>query len=318
MLRYLTRRLMLAVITVLGVSIIVFVLLRAVPGDPAGLMFTPGQASSLELQEAIRHEMGLDQPLWAQYGLYLGDLARGDLGHSYQSKMDVRALVFGAAPATLQLAAGALLVSLTLGLAAGILSAIRQYSILDYGTVLLASLGMAAPVFWVGLVLILVFSIELQWLPAAGRYNLRNPGGFPDLLRHLILPSLALGLNGAALIARITRSSMLDVIASEYVVSARAKGLTERAIILHHSLRNALLPIVTIIGLQLGYLLGGAVLTETVFNWPGIGTLLVSAISSRDYPVVQGVVLLISILFVMVNIFVDILYALLDPRVRYG
>lgn len=318
MLRYLTRRVIFAIVTVLGVSVIVFVLLRAIPGDPAGLMFTPGQANSVEMQQAIRHEMGLDQPLWKQYTLFLGDLAHGDLGHSYQSKADVRELVLGAAPATLQLTAGALFVSLTLGLSAGILSAIRQYSILDYGTVLLASLGMAAPVFWVGLVLILVFSIELQWLPAAGRYNLRNPGGFPDLLRHLILPSLALGLNGAALIARITRSSMLDVIGNEYVTTARAKGLGERAVMLHHSLRNALLPIVTIIGLQLGYLLGGAVLTETVFNWPGIGTLLVSAISSRDYPIVQGVVLFISVLFVAINIFVDILYAWLDPRVRYG
>jgi ABC-type dipeptide/oligopeptide/nickel transport system permease component len=230
----------------------------------------------------------------------------------------VTQLVLNAAPATLELTAGALVVAVSIGLIAGVVAALRQYGVLDYGTVLFSSLGMSAPVFWTGLVLILIFAIELGWLPAAGRLNARSPGGLPDLLHHLVLPSLALGFNGAALLTRITRSSMLEIISKDYVVTARAKGLGERAVLLRHSFRNALLPIVTVIGLQVGYLLSGAVLTETVFNWPGIGTLLVNAISSRDYPVVQGVVLFISVTFVVVNLLVDLAYAWIDPRVRYG
>lgn len=318
MAHYLVRRLAQAVLTVFGVTIVIFILLRAIPGDPAGLLFTPGQSVSPAELAQIRHEMGLDEPIWRQYITYIGRTVQGNLGRSYQSNTTVLSQVVSAAPATLELTLGAIVVSIVIGLTAGLIAAIRQYGLLDYGTVLLASLGMSAPVFWTGLILILFFAIDLHWLPAAGQYDARNPGGWPDLLRHLVLPSLALGFNGAALLARITRSSMLDVIAKDYMVTARAKGVRERAVFLRHGFRNALLPVVTVIGLEVGYLLSGAVLTETVFNWPGLGTLLVSAISSRDYPIVQGVVLFISVTFVVVNLLVDLLYAWLDPRVHYG
>jgi ABC-type dipeptide/oligopeptide/nickel transport system permease component len=318
MITYLLHRVAQALLTVLGVSLVIFVLLRVIPGDPVGLLFTPGQSVTPEIKAEIRRDLGLDEPFWRQYVIYLGQAVRGDLGRSYQSASSVRQQIVDAVPATLELTIGAAIVSVVVGLVAGVISAIRQNSLLDYGTVVLASVGMAAPVFWTGLILILVFAINLRWFPPAGRLDPRDPGGWSDLALHLVLPSLALGFNGAALLARITRSAMLDVITQEYVVTARAKGLAERAVLWLHAFRNALLPIVTVIGLQIGYLLSGAVLTETVFNRPGIGTLLVGAISSRDYPVVQGLVLFISVVFVLINLLVDVVYAWLDPRIRYG
>lgn len=318
MLRYLLRRLLQAIGTVFGVTVVIFVLMRVVPGDPAGLLFTPGQSATPEALAAIRREMGLDKPIWQQYAVYVGRALQGNLGRSYQSNTLVAAQVAKAAPATAELTAGAILVTIVIGLGAGLVSAVRQRSVLDYGTVIVASLGMSAPVFWTGLILILVFAVRLRWLPPAGQFDARNPGGLPDALRHLVLPSLALGFNGAALLARITRSAMLEVISRDFTITARAKGLTERVVLFRHAFRNALIPVVTVIGLQVGYLLSGAVLTEAVFNWPGLGTLLVTAIASRDYPIVQGVVLFISVAFVLVNLLVDLLYAWLDPRVRYG
>lgn len=316
--RYLLRRILQAIITVVGVTLVIFVMLRVIPGDPAGLLFTPGRSTTPEMLAAIRHEMGLDRPIWVQYLVYVGRALHGDLGRSYQSNTDVLQQILKAAPATVELTLGAITVAVLVGVTAGVLSAIRQGSILDYGTVLLASLGMAAPVFWTGLIFILLFAVTLNWLPPAGRFNAREPGGVADALRHLVLPSLALGLNGAALLARITRSCMLDIMTKDYLMTARAKGLVERVVLLRHGFRNALLPVITVIGLQVGYLLSGAVLTEAVFAWPGLGTLLVTAIFARDYPIVQGVALFISVSFVLINLLVDLAYAWLDPRVRYG
>ncbi len=318
MAKYLARRLLHAAITVVGVSLVIFLLLRVIPGDPAGLLFTPGSAITPDVLHAIRHDIGLDKPLWQQYFVYVGRALHGDLGRSYQTNSSVQHQILQTAPATLELTSGAIIVTVLVGVTAGVVSAVKHYSLLDYGTVLVASLGMSAPVFLTGLLLIFFFSVTFHWLPAAGRFNARDPGGLPDALRHLILPSLALGLNGAALLARITRSCMLDVITKTYVTTARAKGVGEGAVLLRHAFRNALVPVVTAIGLQVGYLLGGAVLTEAVFNWPGLGTLLVTGIFTRDYPVVQGVVLFISITFVLVNLLVDLFYVWLDPRIRYG
>jgi peptide/nickel transport system permease protein len=320
----------------LGVIVIVFMLVRVIPGDPAGLIFSPGSIVSPEALARIRHEMGLDMPIWRQFLDYLGRALQGNLGTSYQTNTPVLEQILRAAPTTVELTVGAMIVAILLGVTAGVVSAVKQYSPLDYGTIFVASIGMSAPVFWMGLVLIVLFAVGLGWLPASGRVDSRAQfvtvtqfylfeslirGDWTvlsDSVRHLILPSIALGFNLAAMIARMTRSCMLDVIKQDYVTTARAKGLAERVILLRHTLRNALLPIVTILGLQLGYLLSGAVFTETVFNLPGLGTLLVRSIFSRDYPTVQGVVLFISVVFVLLNLLVDLLYAHLDPRVRYA
>jgi peptide/nickel transport system permease protein len=267
--------------------------------------------------------------------MYVGGLMHGDLGRSYQLHTDVLGLVLRAAPATIELMVGAIFVSILIGVPAGIAAALKQNTFVDYVTIAFTSVGASAPVFWIALILVVIFAIDLRWLPTSNRIDIRTPfdavtgfyvidslltrswQGFGDSLRHLTLPSIALGIGNGALIARITRAAMLEVLPQLYIMGARAKGLTERAVVLRHALRNALIPIITVVGLQIGYLLGGAVLTEAVFNWPGLGSLIVSRIGARDYPVVQGVVLFVGISLVMVNLLVDVLYAAVDPRVRY-
>ncbi len=303
---YIVRRLLLAIPVLIGVSILVFSIVRFIPGDPARIV--AGVHASQEYVERVRAEMLLDEPLHLQYFVYMGNLLQGDMGRSAFTRRPVTVELFERFPNTLLLTIAAMGIATVFGLGAGIISATRRYSIFDNFTMLLALVGIAIPVFWFGLMMQLLFSVYLGWLPSSGMETWRN----------LLMPALTLGLAATALIARITRSSMLDVLGQDYINTARAKGLVERVVTYKHALKNALIPVVTVMGLQFGSLLGGAVLTETVFSWPGIGRLLVDSILTRDYPVVQGAVLMLALLFVLINLFVDIIYALLDPRITYG
>lgn len=305
MYQYIARRLMLTIPVVLGVSIIVFSIIRMIPGDPARAI--AGVQATPEFIEQVRVRYALDRPMHVQYGLFMSGMARGDLGQSTFSRRPVTTEIRERFPRTLTLASISLLIATLVGVSAGIVSATRRNSLFDNASMLVALIGVAAPVFWMALMLQLLFSVQLRLLPATGL----------GTWRHLILPSITLGMASAALMARITRSSMLDVLRQEYITTARAKGLGERVIVYKHALKNALIPVVTVLGLQFGILLGGAVLTETVFAWPGVGRLLVDAILRRDYPVVQGTVLLLAFLFVLINLVVDIIYAFLDPRIHY-
>jgi peptide/nickel transport system permease protein len=304
--RYLVARSVLAVPVLLGVSVMVFALIRLIPGDPAQLM--AGQAATEDVVREIRRSLGLDRPLVVQYGYFLRNAVRGDLGRSLFNGAPVRDELAQRFPRTVRLAAASMLVALLIGIPAGILSATRHLSWVDSLVMVAALAGVSVPVFWLGLNLILIFAVRLAWLPAFGY----------ETWRHLILPSVTLGTASAAIIARMTRSSMLEVLRQDYVRTARAKGVAERVVVSRHALRNALIPVATVVGLQLGTLVSGAVLTENVFAWPGVGRLLVDAVLARDYPVVQGAVLLIATTFVVLNLLVDVLYALLDPRIRYG
>lgn len=305
MYQYIARRLMLTIPVVLGVSIIVFSIIRLLPGDPARAI--AGVNATPEFIEAVQIRYGLDQPIYVQYGRFMANLFRGDLGDSVFSGRPVTTEIGERFPRTLLLATISLVIATLVGVSAGIVSATRRNSIFDNVSMLLALVGVAAPVFWMALMLQLLFSVQLRWLPATGIGS----------IRHLILPSITLGMASAALMARITRSSMLDVLRQEFITTARSKGLDERVIIYKHALKNALIPVVTVLGLQFGILLGGAVLTETVFAWPGVGRLLVDAILRRDYPIVQGTVMLLAFFFVLINLVVDITYAFLDPRIHY-
>jgi peptide/nickel transport system permease protein len=302
---YILRRLLLAVPVLIGVSILIFLIIRLIPGDPAVAIAGP-QASN-EYIEQVRKDLYLDRSLPVQYAIFVANLARGDLGQSTMSRRPVSKELRERFPRTLELTMVALAIATILGISAGIISARWRYSIFDNVSMLAALLGVAAPVFWLGLMLQLLFSVHLGWLPATGR----------GTLLHLVLPSVTLGMASAGLIARITRSSMLEVLRQDFMTTAKAKGLTEKVIIFKHALKNALIPLVTILGLQFGILLGGAVLTETVFAWPGVGRLLVDSILARDYPVVQGVVLVLAASFVLINLLVDLIYAFLDPRISY-
>lgn len=303
--RYLLKRLLLALPVSLGVSVVVFVAIRLIPGDPALVM--AGQAATQEVVQQIRTTLGLDQPLPVQYLYFLRNVIRGDLGRSLFNGAPVVEELAQRFPRTVRLALASILIASLIGIPAGVFAATRRSSWVDTLVMVVALAGVSVPVFWLGLNLILVFSVRLQWLPAFGY----------ETWRHLILPSVTLGAASAAIVARMTRSAMLEVLSQDYVRTARAKGLAERVVVNRHALRNALIPVVTILGLQLGTLLSGAVLTETVFAWPGIGRLLVEAVLARDYPVIQGATLLIAATFVALNVLVDVLYGLLDPRIRY-
>lgn len=305
MYQYILRRLLLTIPVVLGVSILVFSIIRLIPGDPARAM--AGVNATPEFIQQIREQYALDQPLPVQYLRFMGDFVRGDLGNSIFSGRTVTRELSERFPRTLSLATVSLLLASFLGISAGIVSATRRNSIFDNMSMFIALVGVAAPVFWMALMLQLLFSVQLRWLPATGM----------GTWRHMVLPAITLGTSSAALMARITRSSMLDVLRQEFITTARSKGLKERVVIYKHALKNALIPVVTVLGIQFGILLGGAVLTETVFAWPGVGRLLVDSILRRDYPVVQGTVMLLALLFVMINLTVDILYAFLDPRIHY-
>ncbi|MDQ7841418.1 MAG: ABC transporter permease [bacterium] len=306
--RYLVQRLSLLVPVMLGVTLVAFITLHLAPGDPARVLLGElGQGASKEEIARLRSTLGLDAPLPVQYGRFVWRAAQGDLGRSLRTGAPVRDEVLARAPFTLVLTVASLGIALAIGIPAGVLSAAYRGRAVDHAAMLLALFGVSLPVFWLGLLLMLVFSLALGWLPASGF----------GTWKHLVLPAVTLGLASSALIARMTRSSLLEVLGQDYIRTARAKGLADRTVLLGHALRSALIPIVTVVGLQLGGLLGGAVLTETVFAWPGLGRLAVSAIYSRDTPLVQGTILFTAIAFVLINLAVDLLYALLDPRIRY-
>src|SRR5438093_3569360 len=289
--------------------------LHLAPGDPAEIMLG-SQATQADL-ERLRAELGLTEPLYVQCVHWLGLVARGDLGRSIWMKRPVLAEVLVRFKATLVLTGAALVLSTVGGLALGIVSAIRPNSPLDRLSAMASLFGASMPVFWLGIVLMVIFSLWLGWLPASGMFAPFGGGGPGDLLAPLLLPAPTLAAASVTIIARLTRSTMLEVLGQDYVRTARAKGATEWAVVVRHALKNALIPIVTVVGVQAGYLLGGAVLTETVFAWPGVGTLVVQGILARDVPLVQGCVLVIACTFVLVNLAVDVLYAYLDPRIRY-
>jgi peptide/nickel transport system permease protein len=313
--RYLVRRLLLLVPVVAGVSVIVFTVLHLAPGDPAEIMLG-SQATQADL-DRLRAELGLDAPVHVQYVRWLGRVLRGDLGRSLWMKRPVALEVLERFQATLILTGAALLLSTVGGVALGIGSAAHPHSLLDRVAAIASLFGASMPVFWLGIVLMVIFSLWLGWLPASGMYAPYGGGGLRDLLSHLALPALTLAAASVTIIARLTRSTMLEQLGQDYVRTARAKGLAERRVVVRHALGNSLIPIVTVIGVQAGYLLGGAVLTETVFAWPGVGTLMVQGILARDVPLVQGCVLVVALTFVLVNLAVDLLYAYLDPRIRY-
>ncbi len=306
MIWYVLRRLTLVIPTLIGVSVAVFAMVRFIPGDPALAM--AGPHATPQYVEQVRRQLGLDDPLYIQYWKFLGALLQGDLGRSTRTGRPVTIELGDKFPHTVELTMASLLIATLLGLPAGIISATKRYSIFDNLSMLIALLGVSMPVFWLGLMLMLLFSVSLGWLPSSGR----------GTLLHLVLPAMTLGASSMAFVARITRSSMLEVLRQDYVTTARAKGLRERRVIYQHALKNSLIPVITVLGLQLGILLGGAVLTETVFAWPGVGRLMVDSIQARDYPVVQGAVLLLAVSFVLVNLLVDISYAFLDPRIKYN
>lgn len=314
--RYLVRRIVWMLFVVAGVSVIVFSLLHLTPGDPAQIMLGPN-ADMADVQ-ALRHQLGLDQPVVLQYANWAARVVRGDLGDSIVLRRPVLNEITSRFSNTALLAGAAILVSFTAGVGLGVLSAIKRGSALDRLVMLCATIGLSLPSFWFGLMLIILFSVRLGWLPGTGMMSAVDGGGPRDLLSHLILPSIALAVVPLAVIARYTRSSMLEILGQDYVRTARAKGLNERAVLTRHTLKNALLPILTVVSFQFGFLLGGAVLTETVFNWPGIGLALYNAISFRDYPIVQGGVLVVAVAFVIVNLITDLLYSLVDPRIRYS
>ncbi|EEG77273.1 ABC transporter permease [Dethiobacter alkaliphilus] len=303
---YILRRLFLAIPVLLGVSILVFSIVRLVPGEPARAMAGPNATPQFIAQ--IAEELHLNEPLHVQYGIYMRNLLQGDLGRSTYFRRPVATVLGEKFPNTLRLTITAMFVATVLGMSAGIVSATKRGSILDNASMLGSLIGVAAPVFWLGIMFQIFFSVRLGWFPSGGMEGWQS----------YVLPSLTLGMASAALISRITRSSMLEVLRSEFIVTARAKGLTERVVIFKHALKSAFIPVVTVMGLQFGTLLGGAVLTEIVFSWDGIGRLMVDAIQNRDYPLVQGAVLLLAVMFVLINISVDIVYAWLDPRISYS
>ena len=303
--RYLAQRLLQLVPVLLGVSVLVFLMIHLVPGDPAQVMLQ--DYGSAEQIAAFRHTLGLDRPLPVQYGVFLWRLLHGNLGRSIHSGRPVAAEIALRLPYTLRLATAGMAVAMALGLALGVVAALHHRRPLDYASMVLALAGISLPSFWFGLVLILVFSYYLRWLPAAGT----------DTGWSLLMPAMTLGTEAASIIARLTRSSLLEVLRQEFIRTARAKGAGNTRTVLRHALKNALIPVLSIVGLQFAGLLGGAVIIETVFGWPGIGRLAVDAIFNRDLPMIQGIVLIAAVTFVAVNLLVDLLYGFLDPRIRY-
>ncbi|MBC7335533.1 MAG: ABC transporter permease [Clostridia bacterium] len=310
MLRYVARRLLLTAVVVLGVTVLTFFIMHFAPGDPAEMVAIAryGMENLTRDQiEAIRKAEGLDAPVYVQYAKWLNHIVRGDFGRSLSTGEPVLKEILIRFPATLKLALAAMIVSLLIAIPVGVVSALKQYSLIDYLAMAGALIGVCVPHFWLGLLLILLFSVHLGLFPVCGY------GG----LRHLALPALTLGSAMAAVTARLMRSSMLEVLNQDYITTARAKGLPERAIVARHALRNALIPVVTMVGLQFGHLLEGAVVVESIFAWPGVGKLLVDAIFDRDFALIQGCVMLFASVFVTINLVVDILYVYLDPRIRY-
>jgi peptide/nickel transport system permease protein len=331
MLAYIIRRILILIPTLLGVSVIVFFMLRITPGDPAELLL--GERVTEEALHEIREHLGLNEPLHVQYGLFLKRLMKGDLGETIWSRQKVWIEVKERFPATIELSVVALFISCFFGIIFGIISATRQYSIFDYLSMLGALIGVSMPIFWLGLVFMLIFSVNLGWLPLSGRISIgvdlevitnfyildavltKNWGALKDVLWHIIMPAVTLSTIPMAIVARMTRSSMLEVLRQDYIKTAKAKGLSRFIVTFKHALRNALIPVVTTIGLQFGVALGGAILTETIFAWPGVGKWMFDAVMKRDYMVIQGGTLVIAAVFVVINLMVDVLYAVINPRI---
>ncbi len=303
---YLLRRLRQSALTLVGVSVLVFVILRVVPGDPAKMLLPEGAPQSA-VDELNRH-LGLREPLYVQYGIFLRSVVRGDFGQSFQYRAPALTVVVERLPATIQLTLTAMALTVAVGVSVGILAAVRKGTGYDYAGTVLTVLGQSLPNFWLGIMLVLLFGVTLRWLPTSGFQG----------WSYLILPSVTLAAFPTALVARLTRSSMLEILGRDYIRTGRAKGLAERMVVLRHALKNATIPVLTVIGLQIGTLLGGAVITESVFAWPGMGKLVVDAIFFRDFPVVQTILILSATIFVVINLVVDLLYTVLDPRIRYG
>lgn len=302
--KYVIKRLLMLIPVIIGVSFLVFFIMSLAPGDTARTIL--GDDAPIEAVEALREELGLNKPVIIRYANYMADLVRGDLGNSYKSGRPVFSEIASRFPATLKLAFWGMLFAVVLSIPIGIISATKQYSLMDSVSMVFALLGVATPNFWLGLMLIIGFSLNLRWFPSGGAEGWKA----------LVLPVITLGTGCMANITRTTRSSMLEVIRQDYIRTAKAKGVSQRVIIYKHALKNALIPVVTVIGLQFGQLLGGAVLTETVFSWPGVGTFLINSIKAKDTPAVLGCVIIFSICFSIVNLCVDILYAYIDPRIK--
>ncbi|AVK86179.1 peptide ABC transporter permease [Lysinibacillus sp. B2A1] len=333
MLHYMGRRLLQLIPVLLGMTFIVFMLIRAIPGNPAKVIL--GQQATKEAVEALNASLGLDKPWYTQYFSYLSGIFQGDLGVSLRTKLPVSEEIFPYLAATAELALFAMIIAIVIGVNAGIISAWFQNSWFDYIAMIVALVGVSVPVFWLGLMEQWTFSSKLGWLPTSGREDVRNPitaithfylfdtliqgrfDQFIEVLKRLILPGVALATIPMAIIARITRSSMLEVMRSDYVRTARAKGQKMFIVVYKHALKNAVIPVLTVIGLQTGLLLGGAILTETIFSWPGIGRYIYDAIGFRDYPVIQSGILIVAFIFIMINLIVDLLYTVIDPRIKY-
>ena len=305
MLRFVFRRLLLTIPVLLGVATLVFSLIHLIPGDPAQAML--GDTASQEEVDKLRVRLGLDRPLLEQYGLFLKGAVRGDLGTSLRTDSPVTKQILERMPATIELAAAAMFVALLVSLPLGIAAAVWRGTVVDHAAMTMALAGISIPNFWLGPLLAIVFAVELGWLPVSGRGS----------WQHLVLPAISLGAALAAILARMTRATLLEELREQYVVAARARGASTARAVLRHAFRNSLIPVVTLLGLQFGAVLTGAVITETVFSWPGIGRLLVQSIGFRDYPVVQGCILLIAVTYLAVNLLTDLAYGVLDPRIRY-
>ena len=305
MVRYLARRLALTIPVLLGVATLVFALIHLIPGDPAQAML--GETASQDDVEELRRRLGLDRPLLEQYGAFLGAAVRGDLGTSMRTREPVTRMILERMPATVELALAAMAVAILFSIPLGMAAAVWRGTPIDHGAMALALLGISIPNFWLGPLLALVFAVELGWLPVSGR----------GTVAHLVLPAVSLGAGLAAILARMTRATLLEELREQYVQAARARGVSRARAVIRHAFRNSLIPIVTLIGLQFGAVLTGAVITETIFAWPGIGRLLIQSIGFRDYPLVQGCILLIAVTYVGMNLLTDLVYGVLDPRIRY-
>jgi len=314
MLTYLVRRILIAIPVLLGITFITFALLHLTPGDPVRIMLATEQVTP-EVAERLTEFYSLDKPWYVQYAKYLGNLLRGNLGVSITSRSDIASSIAQRLPNTILLAFSSMLLALVIAIPAGIVSATHRNSLLDYTSLTAAMIGVSMPSFWLGLLLLLQFGLAWKILPIWGVGRLSN--GLWDFISHLILPSLTMGVGLAALLTRLTRASMLEVLTQDYVRTARAKGLRERLVLYRHALRNAMIPVITAAGLQLGYLLGGAVIVESIFSWPGLGRLTIQAIQKRDLPVIQVSTLIFAVCFVIVTLLVDVLYTFIDPRIRY-
>ena len=303
---YLFKRILWLFPIVLGVITVVFFLIHFIPGDPVDIML--GENARPMDKQMLHHELGLDKPLFSQYIDFLKNTAQGNLGKSLHSKQPVLSVILKKYPATMELMLAAIIVALIISMPLGILSALKQYSFMDNTSLIISLLGISMPNFWLGPLLIILFSLQLGWLPVSGR------GG----ISHLILPAITLGTAMAAILTRMIRSSLLDVLDEDYITTAKAKGLAYKRVILKHALKNALIPVITIVGLQIGALLTGSIITEMIFAWPGLGRLTIQAIYTRDYPLVQGCVLVIAISYVLVNLLTDLVYTFIDPRIHYN